>query len=165
MLSALPIITFMSRPLKSLSSQNTIKIEFYPSAYRTALKLPLVTAKVAAGFPSPADDYIDDAIDLNETLISNPIATFYARVQGDSMVKAGIYDGDLLVVDKSIPCEDKCIVVAMVNGDFTVKRVKIVGDQYYLIAESDDYLPIAITSDMDFEIWGVVTSVIRQLRQ
>lgn len=120
---------------------------------------------MAAGFPSPADDYIDGAIDLNETLISNPTATFYARVQGDSMVKAGIYDGDLLVVDRSLTCEDKCIVVAMVNGDFTVKRIKIAGSQYYLIPESDDYQPLAITEDMDFEIWGVVTSVIRQFRK
>ena len=151
--------------MESVSSNSNITIEFVPSAYRTSLSLPLVTAQVAAGFPSPADDYIDGAIDLNETLISNPAATFYARVQGDSMVKAGIYDGDLLVVDRSLTCEDKCIVVAMVNGDFTVKRIKIAGSQYYLIPESDDYQPLAITEDMDFEIWGVVTSVIRQFRK
>ena len=135
-------------------------IEVYSCDTSTQRKLPLFISKVRAGFPSPADDYLDKRLDLNEYLIKHPAATFFVRVKGESMIKAGIHSGDILIVDRSIDPKDKKIVVAVVNGEFTVKRVCKRQDKLYLCSENDDYEPIEINEDMDFEIWGVVLHVI-----
>ncbi len=125
--------------------------------------LPLFTAKVSAGFPSPADDYIDSKLDLNEYLIHNPSATFFARASGDSMIGAGIHDGDLLIVDKSIQPIHGKIVIAVVYGELTVKRLHIDAKKTLLLAENPEYPSIELTEEQEVRIWGVVTNVIHPL--
>ena len=127
---------------------------------RTTL-LPLYGDKVAAGFPSPAEDAIDMHLDLNEHLIKNPASTFYVRVEGYSMLKAGIHPNDILVVDRSLEPQDGHIVIALIDGEFTVKRLKIgKNKQISLLPENDNYQPLHIKEGMDFRIWGVVSNVI-----
>jgi DNA polymerase V len=123
----------------------------------------LFDAAVPAGFPSPAADYEQDALDLNKYLVSNPAATFFVRVAGDSMIGAGIHAGDLLVVDRSLEPRDKRVVIAVLNGELTVKRIRIKTGKIMLEPENPDYAPREITPDTDFEVWGVVTSVIHKL--
>jgi DNA polymerase V len=127
---------------------------------RTAMALPYVVAPVPAGFPSPADDYIDTAIDLNEHLIQHPSATFFVRAQGHSMTGAGIHDGDTLIVDRALTARDGDIIVALVNGEFTVKRLRARQGGVSLIAEHPNFRPIEIGEGADFEVWGVVTWVL-----
>lgn len=119
---------------------------------------------VPAGFPSPAQDYLQNKIDLNEHLIEHPAATFLVRVQGDSMIDANLYDGDLLLVDRSIEPRNRHIVVAILNGEFTVKRLIKSGGDVFLKAENKAYRPIEIRDGMDFEVWGVVKHIIRDAR-
>ncbi len=136
--------------------------ETFELEQRTRLELPLFLVRVPAGFPSPGDDYIDKKLDLNE-LIKHPEATFLVKVEGDSMINAGINSGDILVVDREIEATHDTIVVAYLNGELTVKRLKIENTKIYLAAENPDYKPIRITPLMDFEIRGVVTTVIHKL--
>jgi DNA polymerase V len=123
---------------------------------------PLFTSGVSAGFPSPAEDHIDLKLDLNELLIQHPIATFFVRVAGESMKDAGINHGDVLVVDRSLEATSGKIVIAIVNGELTVKRFVQDSLSCQLIAANPDYPPVEITEDTDFSVWGVVTSVIHQ---
>ncbi len=123
-------------------------------------KLDLFLSPVPAGFPSPASDYIDKSIDLNEILIKNKVATFLVRALGDSMVEVGIFSGDVLIVDKSITPANKNIVVAILNGEFTVKRFVKDGSRVFLQPENKKYKNIEISEEDDFKIWGVVTFVI-----
>lgn len=122
--------------------------------------LPLYSHKVIAGFPSPADDYVEMTLDLNEKLVRNKAATFLLTVQGDSMKKIGIKDGDILVVDKSLTPSDGKIVIAAVDGELTVKRLSIKSTGTWLVPENDHYPPILIREESDVVIWGVVTSTI-----
>lgn len=130
---------------------------------------PLYSTKVKAGFPSPADDTISEELNITDHLIQNPNATFFLRVEGDSMVNAGIFEGSLLVVDKSKTPSSGDIVIASINGEFTVKRLLVNrrgglnAPRYYLLPENKKYKPIPVTRYMDFEIWGVVTANINQL--
>lgn len=121
----------------------------------------LMGDSISAGFPSPADDYIEQALDLNKFLISRPSATFMAWVRGDSMVGAGIYNKDLLIIDRSIEVRNHSIVLAHLNGDFTLKRFVKTGDQVFLCPENLKYKPIQISEEMDFKIWGVLKHSIR----
>lgn len=130
---------------------------------QTVYELPLLHARVAAGFPSPADDYCEQKLDLNKHLIKHPAATFFVRVEGDSMINAGIRSGDLLIVDRAVAVTHNAIVVAYVNGEFTVKRISKKGSKQYLVPESSHYSPLEITPEMDFTTWGVVTFVIHQV--
>lgn len=124
-------------------------------------KVAVFQSRVQAGFPSPADDYKDGSLDLNELLITNSPATFFVRVQGDSMIEAGIFDGDLLVVDRSLEARSGQVIIAMVNNDFTVKRlVKVSNEKMILKAENKSYKDIEVGVDSDFSIWGVVTNSI-----
>ncbi|MPQ76976.1 LexA family transcriptional regulator [Hydrogenovibrio sp. JE_KL2] len=125
--------------------------------------LPLYSHKVVAGFPSPADDYVEMVLDLNEKLVRNKAATFLLTVQGDSMKKIGIKDGDILVVDKSLTPSDGKIVIAAVDGELTVKRLSIKSTGTWLVPENDHYPPILIREESDVVIWGVVTSTISLL--
>lgn len=127
-------------------------------------KLPLFTARISAGFPSPADDYIDKKIDLNEFLIKHPAATFFVRVVGDSMINAGIHAGDILIVDRAIEPADNKIIIAVLNGELTVKRVRKKKDKLFLVPENPDFDPIEITPEMNFDVWGVVTYVIHKVK-
>jgi len=135
-----------------------------PFEKRTNLKLPLVSASVEAGFPSPADDHLERGIDLNEELIRNPAATFLVRVKGDSMRDAGIHAGDVLIVDKSLTPTDRKIVVAMIDGNFTVKRFRKRGGHVFLEAENPDFSPIEVTEGQELSIFGVVSYIIHQAR-
>lgn len=125
--------------------------------------LPFYQYAVAAGFPSPAEDHIDEHLDLNELLIKHPTATFFLRVSGSSMIKAGIHHNDILVVDRSLSPTHGKVVIASLNGELTVKRLFHEGKKVLLMAENDAYPPIVITEDIDLRIWGVVTSVIHPL--
>jgi len=129
----------------------------------TKRRQPIFMATVPAGFPSPAADYEEGKLDLNRHLIKNPAATFFVRVTGDSMVKAGIHNGDLLVVDRSIEPRDKNVVIAVVNGELTVKRIRIRKNRLTLVAENEAYQSQEINEEIEFEVWGVVTNVIHAL--
>ncbi|MGR9014228.1 MAG: LexA family protein [Gammaproteobacteria bacterium] len=122
--------------------------------------LPLFTGKVAAGFPSPADDYVEKNLDLNELLVKKPAATFFVRAQGESMLGAGIHPNDILVVDRSIEPVPGKIVICALNGELTVKRLERENDQWKLTAENPEYPDIAIYDELEMVIWGVVTNVI-----
>lgn len=126
-------------------------------------KAPLYTSRVAAGLPVTINDDDEGLLDLNEHLASDPKSTFYVRVSGDSMIDVGIHPGDLLVVDRSIRPHNGKIVIAVVNGELTVKRLFKEQEQLFLIPENPNYPAIEITQDMDFMIWGVVTNVIHPL--
>jgi DNA polymerase V len=120
-------------------------------------------AVVPAGFPSPATDYEEDKLDLNRYLIKHPAATFFIKAKGDSMIGAGIGCGDLLVVDRSLEAKDKNVIIAVVNGELTVKRIRIRGRKITLEPENGNYSIQEITRDTRFEVWGVVTNVIHKL--
>lgn len=122
--------------------------------------IPLFLAKVSAGFPSPADDFLDRKIDLNEELIRHPAATFFVRVEGDSMRDAGIFSGDMLIVDRSLEVKEDAVVVAVLDGEFTVKRVRKANGKLYLLPANAAYSPTEVTEERDFVVWGVVTNVI-----
>ncbi len=141
---------------------NTGTLDFYSLATTVDIKVPLYASAVSAGFPSPADDYLELSLDLNQYLIKHPAATFYVRVKGDSMINAGIHDGDLLIVDKSVEPENNDVVVCVINGEFTVKRLKKVNEEIYLIPENSHYQAVKISENMDFQVWGVVTYTIHQ---
>jgi DNA polymerase V len=130
---------------------------------RRQVLLPLFTGKVAAGFPSPADDYIEKTLDLNELLIKKPAATFFARAQGESMLGAGIHPNDILVVDRSIDPVSGHIVICALNGELTVKRLSRENERWQLKAENPAYPDIVIHDDLELVIWGVVTNVIHPL--
>ena len=139
---------------------NTKIIDFCLASEGIELVLPLVPG-ISAGFPSPAADFIDVDIDLRKELIRNPPSTFLGRVKGDSMKDAGIDDGDIMIVDKSLPYKDNCIAVCFIDQEFTVKRILIEKDILWLIAENEKYPPIKVTSDSEFVIWGIVTYIIK----
>ncbi len=144
--------------LKSLYKTKTL--ELYASDTSTTLNMPYFENGVSAGFPSPAEDHMHSKIDLNNLLVENPSATYYVRVNGDSMLGAGILSGDLLIVDRSIEVTNNCIVVAHLDGEFTVKRIKKIKNKIFLQAENNNYKPIEITKEMDFELFGVVAHAI-----
>ena len=138
------------------------ELEFYSAETTTELKIPLFESGVSAGFPSPADDYLDLPIDLNEFLIKHPAATFYVRVKGNSMEGAGIRNGDLLIVDRAEEPRNKSIVLGIIDGEFTVKRIKKKGSDLYLMPDNPEFKPIKIDDNMDFQVWGVVTYVVHK---
>jgi len=139
--------------------------EIYGFDQKRKIIRPLFMCGVSAGFPSPADDYIERLLDLNELLIKNPPATFFVKVAGDSMTGAGINDGDILIVDRSIEATNRKIVIAAVNGELTVKRLVKKNTSCSLVAENPDYAPLEINEESQCEIWGVVTSVIHQFEK
>ena len=130
-------------------------LDSFDSTTKT-FKIPLLTDSVSAGFPSPADDYTEENIDLNEHLISNPFSTFFLRVKGDSMINAGIKDKDLIIVDKSLIAKPGNIIIAMIDGEFTIKRLSIKNDELYLKAENHNYPDFRFKNHIDVQIWGVV---------
>jgi DNA polymerase V len=139
-----------------------VRLTVHTPVFATALKCPLLVWPVKAGFPSPADDYLEGRIDLNEQLIRHPAATFFVRVSGDSMTGAGIQDGDLLIVDRAAEVTSGCIVVARVHDEFTLKRIRKEGSRIFLMPENDQYPPIEVTEGSGFEIWGRVTGSVRE---
>lgn len=135
-----------------------------PFEARTKLTIPMVSARVQAGFPSPADDHMEAPLDLNEHVVRNPAATFFVHAQGDSMRDAGIMSGDILVVDRSVTPADSQIVVAMLDQEFTVKRLRAKNGRVFLVADNNSFAPMEISESQELVIWGVVTFVIHPAR-
>ena len=129
------------------------------------LPLPYADEGIRAGFPSPAQDYMELAIDLNKELIKHPTSTFYGRVVGDSMKDEGIEEGDILVIDKSLELMDDDLAVCFIDGDFTVKRVRLESDAACLVPSNAKYPPIKVTKDNEFMVWGIVTYTIKKNRR
>ena len=139
------------------------KILFLKPKKEKTLGQWLIEEGISAGFPSPADDFKEVRISLDKELVKNNESTFYARVSGDSMIDAGLNDGDLLVIDRSINPENGKIAVCFIDGDFTVKRIIRKGNKLSLIAENKKYKPINIQEENDFMIWGIVVYVIKKV--
>lgn len=130
------------------------------------LELPFADCGIPAGFPSPAQDYIREGIDLNREIVRHRETTFYARICGESMRDAGIFDGDLIVIDRSIEARDGDFIVACIDGEFTVKKYRIDRRRRcaWLVPANPDFSPVKVTADNDFIIWGVVTYTIKKLK-
>ena len=155
--------TLMEEKYKDKSPE----IELFKGGFKTPLPLPYADMGVQAGFPSPAQDYIDRSLDFNRELIEHPAATFYAKVVGMSMKDAGITEGDILVIDRAVDPEQDDIVIAFIDGEFTVKYIdfsEIKRNRIWLRPANDDFKPIRVTADSDFRVWGVVVKVIKSLK-
>ncbi len=139
------------------------QIDFYTADTATDLSLPYVDEGIAAGFPSPAQDYMDLTLDLNKELIKHPAATFYGRVKGFSMKDAGIEDGDILVIDRSLEYRNNMTAVCFIDGEFTVKKLKLENGKVFLMPANDAFEPIEITEENEFMVWGIVTYVIKKV--
>ncbi len=138
------------------------KLQFYAIEDIDLNSIPLYGDTVPAGFPSPADDYLDMDLNLHDYLVQHPSATFCVRAIGDSMIDAGIHSSDVMVVDRALTPKNNDIVLAVVNGEFTVKRIKKNENELYLMPANDNYRPIKITEEMNFQVWGVVTFIIHK---
>jgi DNA polymerase V len=135
-----------------------------PPKSQNTTKLPLFLAKAACGFPSPADDYIESHLDLNQHLIRHPAATFFIRVEGDSMNEVGILDGDLLIVDRSLSPTNGAIIIAVLGNELTVKQLRIKNNKAYLLPANPKYKTIEVNKNENFHCWGVVTYAIHDVR-
>lgn len=139
-------------------------LDIYKQEQGGKLDLPYADGGVHAGFPSPAQDYIEKCIDLNKELVKHPATTFYAKVVGNSMIGDDINDGDILVIDRSIEPYNNSVVVCYVDGDFTLKRIRKDKNSVMLMPSNDKYKPIVVTEDNDFVVWGVVTYIIKKVK-
>lgn len=146
------------------SGQNNTTVKFINPAHINADYSFKVEGFVTAGFPSPAGDYLDQELNFKELFIRNESSTFFVRVAGNSMINAGIFDGDILVVDKSLSPNDNSILVCFVDGEFTVKRVNKIDGAFYLVPDNPQFKPIKIDENADFRLWGVVTFAIHKFQ-
>lgn len=128
----------------------------------SCMSIPSFLSAVQAGFPSPAEDYIEKKLDINELVVQHPSATFFVRVEGDSMQDAGIHSGDILVVDRSLEAKNGKVVIAVLNGEFTVKRLKVDSEGIYLVPENPRFPAIKVGEESECTIWGVVSYVIHK---
>lgn len=142
--------------------QSSVKVDIFTPDLTSHVALPFADQGIQAGFPSPAQDYISESIDLNHELIHHPAATFYGRVSGDSMIGDGIDPGDILVIDRSIEPADGDLAVCCLDGDFTLKRISLREGEVWLIPSNEQFDPILVTPESNFEVWGVVTYTIKQ---
>ena len=149
--------------MQALNIHITHTLALFSVSTEIKLSRPFIDQGISAGFPSPAQDFIDLSIDLNKELIKHPSSTFFGRVRGTSMKDAGIDNGDLLIVDKSINPTDGKIAVCFIDGEFTVKRLKVEKDCCWLVPENESYEPIRVTAENDFIVWGIVIYVIKAL--
>lgn len=143
-------------------AKTDIRLEFFVPDNSTQVELPYADMGIQAGFPSPAQDYLTETIDLNRELIKHPAATFYARVDGDSMIGDGIDSGDILVVDRSLEPVDGDLAVCCIDDEFTLKRLSLRAGEIWLIPSNESFDPILVTPSSRFEVWGVVTHTIKQ---
>jgi len=149
--------------VQALNPHTISTLAVFSVSTATKLNRPFIDQGISAGFPSPAQDFIDLSIDLNKELIKHPSSTFFGRVRGSSMKDAGINNGDLLIVDKSMNPTDGKIAVCFIDGEFTVKRLKVEKDCCWLVPENESYEPIRVTAENDFIVWGIVIYVIKAL--
>ena len=143
--------------------KNRKKLNFFTPSRDNNLESILINAGISAGFPSPAGDFKQERISLDEELIKNKEATFFARVSGESMINAGLEDGDLIVIDRSIEPSNNKIAVCFIEGEFTVKRIIVKKDKVWLKPENSSYKAIEVKDDDQLVIWGIVTNVIKKL--
>lgn len=144
----------------SVKKQN---LTFFPPDFESEIKFQFIKDGVSAGFPSPAADFMEDKIDLNKELSKNPLATFYIKVSGNSMIDAGIENDNVLVVDRSLEPQNNKIAVCFIDGEFTVKRILVKKGEMYLMPENKNYELIKITAETQLIIWGIVTYVIKSV--
>ncbi|MDD2985477.1 translesion error-prone DNA polymerase V autoproteolytic subunit [Flavobacterium sp.] len=139
------------------------KLTFFLPDLENPIELPFITAGIKAGFPSPAADFDESKISLDAVLVKNRDATFYAKAAGTSMIGAGIDDGDILVIDRSLEPQNNKVAVCFLDGEFTVKRIKVAKDKVFLMPENKDFEPIVITDENQLIIWGIVTYVVKKM--
>ncbi|KAA6231803.1 translesion error-prone DNA polymerase V autoproteolytic subunit [Chlorobium phaeovibrioides] len=139
-------------------------LDFYVPDFSVPLPLPVAGSAVAAGFPSPAEDHEEMSLDLNKALIRHPAATFYARVKGSSMMDAGIEDGDLLIIDKALEPKDGDVAVCFIDGEFTVKRIRLEDGDLFLVPANPLFQPVRVTEENEFLVWGIVSYIIHKPR-
>ena len=142
---------------------NSKELKIFTSDTSSKMKVPFLESLIPAGFPSPAEDYMETSLDLNEKLIRNPSSTFFAQISGSSMINAGINNGDLVIVDKSLQPKNDSVLVCIIDGEFTLKRFKKIDEKTaYLLPDNPEYDPIKVTEHNNFMIWGVVTYTIHK---
>lgn len=141
---------------------SNIRLEIIAPDLDSKIELPLTSSGVSAGFPSPAEDHLEGRLDLNKALIRHAAATFFVRVDGDSMKDDSIHNGDLLIVDRAIEPYSGCVAVCYIDGEFTLKRIIVENDTITLMPANKRYKPISISKDDDFTVWGVVTYSIKK---
>lgn len=146
-----------------MSIKKEQKLTFFRPDSDSDMQIPYINEGVSAGFPSPANDFLETTIDLNKELSENPLATFYIKVKGNSMIDAGINDKDVLVVDRSLEPQNNKIAICCIDGEFTVKRIQVEKDCLYLMPENPNYEPIKVTEENQLIIWGMVTYVIKKV--
>ena len=146
-----------------MSVKKEESLTFYYPDFESNIRIPFIKEGISAGFPSPAVDFKEDDIDLNKELCKNPLATFYIKVNGNSMIDAGINDKDILIVDRSLEPQDNKIAVCLIDGEFTVKRLKIDKNGIFLLPENKEFQPIKVTVENELVIWGIVTYVIKKI--
>jgi DNA polymerase V len=146
-----------------MSIKKEQKLTFFHPNFESEIQFPYISEGVSAGFPSPAADFMETCIDLNKELSENPLATFYIKVKGNSMIDAGINDKDVLVVDRSLEPRNNKIAICCIDGEFTVKRIQVEKDCLYLMPENPSYEPIKVTEENQLIIWGMVTYVIKKV--
>ena len=147
-----------------MNKRNEQILEFFsPKSPRDVSEVIYFDTGISAGFPSPADDFMQQRLSLDSELVKNKEATFFARVTGQSMIDAGLDDNDLLVIDRSLSPSNNRIAVCFLDGEFTVKRLKVKKGEVWLQPENKDYKPIKVTQENDFIIWGIVTNVIKKV--
>ena len=137
-------------------------LDLFSIIKKTQINTPVFLDKVSAGFPSPATDYMENKLDLNDYLITHPAATFIVKASGSSMINADIYSGDLLVVDRSVTPKNNHIVIASIFGDLTVKKLKKKEKSFFLVSANEEYPSIEVKEEMECFIWGVVTYIIHE---
>ena len=142
--------------------KHTYTLDFFAVDDEMASTIPMFSDAVQAGFPSPAKDHMDMDLNLNDHLVQNPSTTFCVKAIGESMKDAGIQSGDIMIVDKSLEPRNRSIVLAVIDGEFTVKRVNMNENELYLMPENNSFSPIKITKEMDFQVWGIVTYIIHK---
>ncbi|MDE6197874.1 MAG: translesion error-prone DNA polymerase V autoproteolytic subunit [Muribaculaceae bacterium] len=142
-----------------------VTLELFRPDTSSSVELPYADGGIQAGFPSPAQDYINEYIDLNREIVRHPASTFYGRVSGDSMIDEGIEEGDILVIDRSLEPDDGDLAVCCLDGEFTLKRIKLSAGTVWLIPSNETFDPILVTPDHRFEVWGVVTHTIKNNRR
>ncbi|HEX7413835.1 MAG TPA: translesion error-prone DNA polymerase V autoproteolytic subunit [Bacteroidia bacterium] len=141
----------------------TKNLDIFSIAVLGSLTIPFAKEGISAGFPSPAEDFLETTIDLSKELIKHPATTFCGKVKGNSMQDSGIHTGDIMIIDKSLEPRNGSIAVCYIDGEFTVKKIQIEKDCCYLVAANNAYKPIKVTADNDFLIWGIVTKIIKSV--
>ena len=142
--------------------EKQVSVDIFTPDLTTSLPLPFADQGIQAGFPSPAQDYISESIDLNREIVHHPAATFYGRVSGESMVNDGIDPDDIIVIDRSLEPQDGDLTVCCVDGEFTLKRIRLEDHKVWLIPANEAFDPILVTPENRFEVWGVVTYTIKR---